>query len=54
MEEQLMSLKIDFAFKELMQNEKVRKDFNSAVLQISVENIISTTILNTYLRQEHT
>ncbi len=53
MEEQLMSLKVDFAFKEIMQNEKVRKGFISAVLQIPVEDIISTTILNTYLRQEH-
>lgn len=49
----LMSLKVDFAFKELMNNEKVRKGFISAVLKIPVEQIKLTTILNTYLRQEH-
>lgn len=48
-----MSLKVDFAFKELMYNEKVRKGFISAVLNIPADTIISTTILNTYLRQEH-
>lgn len=53
MEQQLMSLKVDFAFKELMNNEKVRKGFISAVLDIPVSTIISTTILNTYLRKEH-
>lgn len=48
-----MSLKVDFAFKELMNNDKVRKGFIAAVLHIDAEDIILTTILNTYLRKEH-
>ncbi len=52
MKNKLMSLKIDFAFKELMNNENVRNSFISAVLKISLNNIKSTQILNSYLRQE--
>lgn len=53
MEEQLMSLKVDFAFKELMNNEKVKKGFIVAVLNIPVETIFKVDILNTYLKKEH-
>lgn len=53
MEEQLMSLKVDFAFKELMNNEKVRKGFIAVVLNIPVETILKADILNTYLKKEN-
>lgn len=53
MAEQLMSLKVDFAFKELMNNEKVRKGFIAVVLNILVETILKADILNTYLKKEH-
>lgn len=48
-----MSLKVDFAFKELMNNEKVKKGFIVAVLNIPVETIFKVDILNTYLKKEH-
>ncbi len=52
MKDKLMNLKIDFAFKELMNNEKVRNSFISAVLKIPLTDIKFTQILNSYLRQE--
>ncbi len=52
MKNKLMSLKVDFAFKEIMNNEKVRNSFISAVLKIPIENIKFTEILNPYIRQE--
>ncbi len=53
MKNKLMSLKVDFAFKEIMNDEIVRNSFISAVLKIPMEDIKSTQILNTYLRKEH-
>lgn len=49
----IMSPKVDFAFKEIMTNEKVRIGFLSAVLNVTVEQIKSTVLLNTNLRKVH-
>ena len=49
----LMKPKIDFAFKEIMANEKARIGFLSAVLQIKPTSIKETQLLNTYLRKVH-
>ncbi len=49
----LMKPKIDFAFKELMMNDKARLGFISAVLGIDPADIKGTRILNTELRREH-
>ncbi len=49
----LMKPKIDFAFKEIMMNEKARIGFLSAILNIKPEDIQSTQILNTNLRKQH-
>ena len=53
MQEFLMKPKIDFAFKEIMADEKARTGFLSAVLKINPEDIKETQILNTNLRKEH-
>ena len=45
----IMSPKVDFAFKEIMFNEKVRKGFLSAVLEIPVSKIKKTVLKNTNL-----
>ncbi len=52
-DEFLMKPKIDFAFKELMVNDKVRLGFLSAVLGIDPSEIRETHILNSELRREH-
>lgn len=49
----LMSPKVDFAFKEIMSNEKVRIGFLSAVLNIKDTDIKSTVMLNTNLKKVH-
>ena len=49
----LMKPKIDFAFKEIMNDEKARIGFLSAVLHLDPADIKSTRILNPYLRQTH-
>ena len=49
----LMKPKIDFAFKEIMEDEKARTGFLAAVLGIRPESIKETRILNTNLRREH-
>ena len=49
----IMSPKIDFAFKELMRNDLVRKGFISAVLNIKDTDIKSTVLLNTNLSKIH-
>lgn len=49
----LMKPKVDFVFKELMTNEKLRIGFLSAMLKIKPENIRETRILNTNLRKEY-
>lgn len=47
--EKFISLKNDFAFKELMHNETIRKYFISAVLGIPLEEIRSVQLENTFL-----
>lgn len=49
----IMSPKVDFAFKELMTNDMVRKGFLSAVLNIKDTDIKSTVMLNTNLKRVH-
>ena len=49
----IMSPKVDFAFKELMKNETVRIGFISAMLDIPVESIKSTKLLDTHLRKQY-
>ena len=53
MDDFIMSPKIDFAFKELMRNDYVRKGFLSAVLNIKDTLINSTVLLNTNLPKIH-
>ena len=53
MDDFIMKPKVDFAFKELMTNEKVRKGFLAAFLKLNPNDIKSTRILNTDLRREH-
>lgn len=53
MSEFLMKPKIDFAFKEIMADEKARTGFLSAVLNLDPEDIKETRILNSYLRKIH-
>ena len=48
-----MRPKVDFAFKEIMTDEKARIGFLAAVLKINPEDIKETQILNTNLRREH-
>ena len=52
-EDFIMSPKVDFAFKELMRDEMVRKGFLSAVLNIKDTDIQSTVLLNTNLPRPH-
>lgn len=49
----IMSPKVDFAFKEIMYNETVRKGFLSAVLNIRDTEIKSVIMLNTNLTKAH-
>ena len=49
----IMSPKVDFAFKELMRDETVRKGFLSAVLGIKDTDIKKTVLLNTNLPKIH-
>ena len=53
MDDFIMKPKIDFAFKELMTDEMVRKGFLAAFLNLNPEDIKETSLLNTYLRKEH-
>lgn len=53
MTEFLMKPKIDFAFKEIMLDEKARTGFLSAVLKIDPDSIKETALLNTHLRKTH-
>lgn len=52
MTEFIMKPKVDFCFKELMEEPEVRRGFISAVLGIRPEEIIQTTLLPTHLRKE--
>ncbi len=47
----LMKPKIDFAFKEIMEDAKARTGFLSAVLHLDPESIRETRILNSNLRK---
>lgn len=49
----LMKPKVDFAFKEIMMDEKARTGFLSAVLGLKPEDIKETQILNSSLRKIH-
>ena len=49
----LMKPKIDFAFKEIMMDEKARIGFLAAVLHLDPEDIKEAMILNPYLRKVH-
>ena len=49
----LMKPKIDFAFKEIMADEKARIGFLSAMLRLNPEDIKETTLLNTSLRKTY-
>lgn len=49
----LMKPKIDFAFKEIMMNERARIGFLSAVLKLDPADIKETKILNSSLRKLH-
>ena len=49
----LMKPKIDFAFKEIMEDKKARTGFLSAVLGLNPEDIKETQILNSHLRKIH-
>lgn len=49
----IMSPKVDFAFKEIMFSDKVRKGFLSAVLEIPVSEIRETVLKNTNMQKVH-
>ncbi len=49
----LMLPKVDFAFKEIMMDEKARVGFLSAVLGLDPADVKETRVLNTYLRKVH-
>ena len=48
----LMKPKVDFCFKELMEDEEVRNAFLAAVLGINLEEIVESRILPSHLRQK--
>lgn len=49
----IMRPKVDFCFKELMEDEEVRKGFIAAILSVPPEEIVETELLPTNLRREH-
>lgn len=49
----IMKPKVDFCFKELMEEAEVRKGFLAAVLGIIPEEIVKTELLPTHLRKTH-
>ena len=53
MDDFIMKPKVDFAFKELMTDEMVRKGFLAAFLKLNPDDIKETSLLNTNLRREH-
>lgn len=53
MDEFLMKPKIDFAFKEIMEDEKARVGFLAAMLHLNPKDITKTQILNPHLRKIH-
>ncbi len=53
MTEFIMKPKIDFAFKEIMENENARTGFLAAVLGLHPEDIKTSHIMNSHLRKTH-
>ena len=49
----IMKPKVDFCFKELMEDAEVRRGFISALLDVKPEDIKTTMLLPTHLRKEH-
>lgn len=49
----IMQPTVDFCFKELMSNPKVRQGLISALLNVAPESIVSTTLLPTFLEKEY-
>jgi predicted transposase/invertase (TIGR01784 family) len=49
----IMKPKVDFCFKELMEDAEVRQSFLAAVLRMKPEEIAGTELLPTVLRKEH-
>ena len=49
----LMKPKVDFCFKELMEDAEIRRGFISALLGVKPEKIEGTELLPTHLRREH-
>ncbi|MBO5460871.1 MAG: Rpn family recombination-promoting nuclease/putative transposase [Ruminococcus sp.] len=49
----IMKPKVDFCFKELMEEDEVRRGFLAAVLGIRPEEIVETKLLPTHLRKVH-
>lgn len=50
----IMKPKVDFCFKELMEDAEVRRGFISALLNIQPDAIEETLLIATHLRKEHT
>ncbi len=53
MEQFLIKPKVDFAFKEIMPDEKARTGFLAAVLKINPQDIKETQILNTNTKKQY-
>ena len=49
----IMKPKVDFCFKELMNDAEIRKGFIAALLNLSPEEIVRTELLPTHLRKKH-
>ena len=49
----IMSPKVDFCFKELLNDEDVRRGFIAAILGVKADMIQRTELLPTYLRKQH-
>ena len=49
----IMKPKVDFCFKELMEDSEIRKGFISAILKIDPESIVETVLLPTHLRRDY-
>lgn len=49
----IMKPKVDFCFKELMEEADVRKGFIAALLNVQPEEVTDTQLLPTHLRREH-
>ena len=52
-EQFLIKPKVDFAFKEIMMDEKARTGFLAAVLKINPQDIKETQILNTNTKKQY-